>query len=114
MRLKKTQALLYIAGGLWPLVHMRSFEKVTGRKEDKWLVKTVGLLTASIGVVLLKAENTTDTRRLGKLSAISFGVIDFYYTAKGRIKKIYAADGIVQALLLVAWLVRRRNGSAKG
>lgn len=31
-------AAVWIASGLWPIVHMRSFEAVAGRKRDKWLV----------------------------------------------------------------------------
>ncbi len=31
------QAVLYVATGVWPLVHMRSFEAVTGRKRERWL-----------------------------------------------------------------------------
>jgi hypothetical protein len=35
-------------GGLWPLVHLSSFEAVLGPKTDRWLVKTVcGLLIAN-------------------------------------------------------------------
>ncbi len=35
-------------GGLWPLLHMRSFEQVLGPKTDRWLVRTVaGLMLAS-------------------------------------------------------------------
>ncbi len=33
-----------MATGLWPLVHRRSFEAVTGRKTYWWLVNTVGSL----------------------------------------------------------------------
>jgi len=40
------QGLCYPLTGLWPLVSLRSFEKVTGPKADDWLVKTVGALIA--------------------------------------------------------------------
>lgn len=40
----KFQGIYYVASGLWPLLHMRSFEAVTGPKRDKWLVNTVGAL----------------------------------------------------------------------
>lgn len=111
--MKRTQGIIYLGGGLWPALHMRSFERLTGRKEDRWLVRTVGLLTAGIGLVLLKAEDSKDTKRLGALSAVSFGVIDFYYTAKGRIKKIYATDGIIQAALLAGWLRHKLKSDIK-
>ena len=38
------QGLCFTATGLWPLMHMPSFEAVTDPKEDKWLVRTVGVL----------------------------------------------------------------------
>jgi hypothetical protein len=43
----------YVATGIWPLLSMRSFERITGPKIDKWLVKTVGLLVTAIGATIL-------------------------------------------------------------
>jgi hypothetical protein len=34
------QAAYLVSGGVWP-IHRRSFERVTGRKHDFWLVRTV-------------------------------------------------------------------------
>ncbi|MBV8580277.1 MAG: hypothetical protein JOZ86_06540, partial [Candidatus Eremiobacteraeota bacterium] len=42
----RVMAAYYLATGLWPLLDMRSFELVTGRKTDRWLVKMVGALAA--------------------------------------------------------------------
>jgi len=43
--LGRAQGVANLVGGLWPLVHLRSFEMVFGPKTDRWLVKTVaGLL----------------------------------------------------------------------
>jgi uncharacterized membrane protein YhhN len=57
-----------LAGGLWPLVHLDSFEMVFGPKVDRWLVKTVsGLLTVN-GLVQIssRAAGAVPTaRRLG-------------------------------------------------
>ena len=36
------QAAYYTLTGIWPIVHRRSFEAVTGRKTDYWLVQMVG------------------------------------------------------------------------
>ena len=46
------QGLFDLTSGIWPLLDMPSFEAVTGRKTDKWLVKTVGLLVAVSGSAL--------------------------------------------------------------
>jgi hypothetical protein len=48
------QGTYYLATGLWPLASMRSFEAVTGRKRDRWLVRTVGLLAVAFGSLLLR------------------------------------------------------------
>jgi hypothetical protein len=43
----------YVVIGIWPLISMRTFERVTGPKLDKWLVKTVGILVTVAGTTLL-------------------------------------------------------------
>lgn len=48
-----TQGIYFMLAGVWPLVNIHSFEVITGPKVDVWLVKTVGLLVAVIGAVLL-------------------------------------------------------------
>ena len=53
--LARTQGVVYLATGLWPLISIRTFERVTGPKVDRWLVKTVGVLVTVIGAVLLVA-----------------------------------------------------------
>jgi hypothetical protein len=42
------QGAYFVATGVWPLVHIRWFEAVTGPKVDKWLVGTVA---AGLGAV---------------------------------------------------------------
>ena len=38
-----------LVGGAWPLLHVRSFEAVFGKKTDRWLEYTVaGLMTGVI------------------------------------------------------------------
>ena len=37
-------ACYYLITGVWPLLSIGTFEKVTGPKTDRWLVKTVGIL----------------------------------------------------------------------
>jgi energy-converting hydrogenase Eha subunit E len=101
------QAAYYILTGAWPLLHMASFEAVTGPKVDDWLVKMVGLLAATIGVTLALAVRASrwsaEVRALAILSALSFAAIDVRYALSGRISPIYLADAAVE-LLLVAFL----------
>ncbi|MFF3342781.1 hypothetical protein [Streptomyces flavidovirens] len=44
-----------VVGGLWPLLHLRSFEWVFGPKTDVWLQRTTGGLLVSAGVAQLAA-----------------------------------------------------------
>lgn len=98
------QGWYYILTGAWPLLSRRSFEAVTGRKYDWWLVQMVGLLALTNGVVLATGASTerisTETLRLSLLSACSFAAIDVLYALKGRISKIYLADAVVEAVLI--------------
>lgn len=97
-----------IASGVWPLVHRRSFEAVTGPKRDFWLVRTVGGLAAACGATLATAvvRNTrsTEVQVLAAAQAIAFSAADVY--AATRKSRVYLGDVAVQALCLPAWLVR--------
>ena len=94
------QGIYFIATGLWPIMHMRSFLAVTGPKTDTWLVKTVGGLIAAVGLALLVDESKT----LAIASAAALGAADAYFAGTGRISKVYLADAAVEAGLVCAWL----------
>ena len=101
------QAGYYLVTGLWPILHMGSFEAITGPKVDDWLVKMVGLLAATIGISLavavLNRRWNAEVRALAILSALSFAAIDVRYALSGRISPIYLADAAVE-LVIVALL----------
>jgi hypothetical protein len=116
-RLALRQGLYYVATGTWPLLHMRSFERVTGPKNDKWLVKTVGLLVATIGVALWagsRARVPPAIRILGGLSALALAGVDVNYSARGRISPIYLLDAGAELVLALGWGLSRRGGAASG
>ncbi len=50
------QGIYFLISGIWPILNMRTFLKITGPKTELWLVKTVGLLVAAIGAVLIFAQ----------------------------------------------------------
>ena len=110
------QAAYYIATGAWPLLSMGSFEAITGPKIDRWLVKMVGLLAASIGasiaVGLRNDEVTAESRALALTTAVSFFAIDSVYALKGRIRKVYLGDALVELALIGCLLAgtKRENG----
>jgi hypothetical protein len=103
------QASYFFITGIWPLVHIKSFMKATGFKHDIWLVKMVGLLTMAISIsfvvdAYLKADSAAIIY-LAILSAIAYFSIDFYYSAIGKISKIYLIDAAIQLLLIITWLI---------
>jgi len=96
---------MYLATGLWPLLHMRSFEAVTGPKTDRWLVKTVGVLVSVIGAVLLIGRRRPggELAMLAAGSAAGLAGIDLIYALRGRISKIYLLDAATELLLVGGW-----------
>jgi energy-converting hydrogenase Eha subunit E len=109
--------MYYVVTGLWPIVHLGSFEAITGPKVDDWLVKMVGLLAATIGIALGVAVHhgrwNSEVRTLAILSALSFAAIDLRYALTGRISPIYLADAAAEVAIAgllggAALLARRR------
>jgi hypothetical protein len=103
------QGIYFFVFGIWPILHMRSFLKVTGPKTDLWLVKTVGLILAVIGAVLIfaqvNAEVNTSLIILAICSALSLAVIEFVYVTKRVISPIYLGDSLLELLLIACWVV---------
>lgn len=102
-----TQGAFYIATGVWPLVHMPSFEAVTGAKVDRWLVRTVGGLIGVVGGALcsagLRDRVTPEIRALGAGSAAVLTAIDITYVARERIPPVYLLDAAAEIALVAAW-----------
>jgi hypothetical protein len=113
------QGVYYLASGIWPLISLRTFERVTGPKTDDWLVRTVGVLAAAVGGVLaarsLGAGGTAGPDpALGVATAVAFGTVDAVYGGTGRISKVYLADAAVQLLIVAAWLRAMGRDRAPG
>ena len=96
----------YIATGIWPIIDIKSFMAVTGPKTDIWLVKMVGLLTISISIqIFAELKNRSSSLRLPITAALSYLIIDSYYSLNGTISKVYLADGLLQAAFLIALII---------
>ncbi len=107
----RLQAVYYMLTGIWPLLHMASFEAVTGPKVDDWLVRMVGLLAGAIGLTLWRGARIpvpTAMLQLSALTAGSFLAIDVFYALAGRISSIYLLDAAVELVFLFAVLLRWR------
>jgi uncharacterized membrane protein HdeD (DUF308 family) len=97
----RLQGAYFVVTGLWSLAHYRSFEALTGRKTDRWLVRTVGLLVVVIGAVLLRHPRSAAAREIGELSSAAFVVGDVLAVAAGQ-SWIYIADAVVEVGLVAA------------
>jgi hypothetical protein len=116
-RLLAGQSVYYLVTGLWPLVHLPSFEAIAGPKTDDWLVHMVGLLVIVIGATLAVAVirdrvRTTEVVLIAAGSAMAFASIDLWYGLSGHISPIYLADAAVE-LGVVAALVGTRQRRVK-
>ena len=107
-----------LVAGIWPVIHIRSFERVTGEKVDDWLVKTVGLLLAVIGSVEIASsredEVASELEALGIGTAAALLAIDLRYALRRRISAVYLLDGLAQAAWIVGWASRRRRRHTLG
>jgi hypothetical protein len=111
-QMSRLHGALNIVGGVWPLVHARSFEAVFGPKVDRWLERTVAGLLVSVGLVQWKAGTTEGwphARRLGVATAGTLLAIDLVYVPRGRIRWTYLIDAMEEGALIAGWVVASRN-----
>ncbi len=110
-RIALLQGIFNVLGGVWPLVSLRSFEWVYGKKRDIFLQKTVAGLLFSIGCVQLAAADSSDelpsTRRLGIATAATLLAIDLTYIPRGEMRWTYWQDALCEIGWIAAWLRTR-------
>src|SRR3954464_543711 len=112
------QGAYFLVTGVWPLVSIETFQLVTGRKTDHlvtgreadhWLVNTVSVLVIAIGVTLLfsawRGHFSTEVVILAIAAAIGLICIDVVYVARGTISAVYLVDAVLEAAIVIAWLV---------
>lgn len=106
-RLLLIQGAYYALTGLWPLVSIKTFQRVTGPKNDLWLVKTAGLLILAVAVPLLAAgagdHLSPEIVLLSAGSAVALAGVDVVYAFKGVISRVYLLDAAAEAALLISW-----------
>jgi hypothetical protein len=112
VNLARAHGVANLIGGLWPLLHLHSFEAVFGPKTDRWLVKTVSGLLIVNGLTQLGTTSSlasiAQARRLGVGTAAVLAGIDLTYVPMGRISKMYLIDATVEISWIIAWLTRSR------
>jgi hypothetical protein len=103
------QAVYYFITGLWPVVDIISFMRVTGPKTDIWLVKMVGLLTIAISITLLMGNKQGITIKVLALSAaLSYLAIDLYYYFNGTLRVVYLGDAVLESIIILLVLIARK------
>ncbi|MFZ5907070.1 MAG: hypothetical protein ACOYVJ_06625 [Nitrospirota bacterium] len=104
------QGAYYSIMGLWGVLNLRTFLKVTGYKTDYWLVKTVGLMLVVIGLALItggiRKNITPELAVLGAGTACALMGIDIYYVSVKRISRIYLLDAVIEMFLIMAWIMQ--------
>lgn len=100
------QGIYYFFTALWPVVHIDSFEKLTGKKRNHWLVYTVALLLIVSSVVFLfsglkSGPVPVETIILSVGNALALTVIDIVFVLKNTIRKIYLLDASVEMLIII-------------
>lgn len=119
------QGCYFLATGVWPIVHIRSFKFVTGEKTDNlptgldadhWLVMTVSVLVIAVALSLLTAAwrrtSPLEVAVLAIGAAFGLTAIDVIYTARGVILPVYLIDAAVEVPLIAAWCVALVNRKA--
>jgi hypothetical protein len=126
------QGLYFFATGVWPILSVRTFQLVTGKKSDHliaeppteadhWMLFTISGLIIAISIVIVAAawrrRASADTALLGVVSAIALTIIDVVYVARGTIRPIYLADAAVEVVIIATWaavLLKGQSNSALG
>jgi len=103
------QGLYFFITGVWPLISMRTFLMVTGPKTDLWLVKTVGVILAVIGAVLLYAWATAAVNppviALAIGAGLGLAIVEIIYVSRKVISPIYLGDAVLEILLVIWWAI---------
>jgi hypothetical protein len=106
------QTLYFFLLSVWPILHMQSFEKVSGPKKNDWLVKTVSVLLIADSICFASALFTDAVSLpvilLAITSAAALLLIDLIYVLKKNISRVYLFDAVIEfafifSLLIASW-----------
>lgn len=108
------QGVVWVAGGLWPVVSLASFMRVTGRKREGWLVRTVGALLTSAGAGLLLSAargRIGAGQALGAAGgAAALAAVDLAPRGPAATQsRVYLADAALHLGLVAAWIAGLRR-----
>ena len=106
-------------GGSWPLLHLPSFEAVTGPKVDDFLVRSVAGILLWTAVVLYtqvpKPRFAPSTGSLALGLSLVLGLVAVIGAASGSSRWVYFIDGAIHLGFALAWtwVLVRSKGSER-
>jgi hypothetical protein len=98
-RVLRLQGAYYLVGGLWPLVHARSFVFVAGPKPDRFQLAVSSALFVSAGASLLltvREPPSAGARTLGITTALAVAYVDWAH--RRDIRPLFRAEGAAELL----------------
>ena len=105
------QGAYYGVTAIWPLVSRRTFEAVTGHKDDWWLVETIALLllpvAGALGAAGARGRVTPEIELLGAGAAGLLASSDVLVAVRRRGRWTYLIDAAASAAILAAWAKTR-------
>ncbi len=108
------QGLYYLFLGLWPLLSLASYQKVTGDQGDLWLLEVSGVLLLVIGSTLCLAayrkQGSPEVLFLAFGSAGALTAIDLHLIYRGA-SIFYFIDAVLQVGLVIFWAYGWRKGT---
>ncbi len=107
------QGLYYLVTGLWPIIHLSSFEVVTGPKASIFLLYMISFLTVVIAITLLLSFNKEKSREiifLSLASPLAFMINEVLF--RGQIRGIYFLDFAIEVIFIAlilfgVWTTRK-------
>jgi hypothetical protein len=97
--MRRAQGIYYLAGGLWPFVHWRSFTAVAGPKPDRFQTEVTAALFAATGAALLVDENSLSRDVLSVATAIACIGVDRRFDED--IRWVFKVDTALNIFFLV-------------
>src|SRR5205085_12665478 len=102
------------------LINVESFQWVTGPKTDHlvaaqpteadhWMVMTIGVLVAAIGLGLLvsglRRRASAEIVVIAVAAALGLTAIDVIYVTRGVLRPVYMIDAFGELILIIGWLL---------
>jgi len=108
------QGLYFFLTAVWPLLHIESFQLVTGFKTDIWLVDTVAFLLIpyaficfSVAFKFLIVSKPIILTMI--LMGISLAFVELIYFLNGTIKWVYGTDAVLQLIFVIWWVFKLKK-----